>query len=86
MGLFSSIGKALGLGGRSNVGRRGAEQRTQFNREAIARGDKDFGVTEDRIGGQQEQLREDFLRQRDLTEEGFAPFIEGGEQGQQFLR
>jgi len=31
-------------------------------------------------------LREDFLRQRGQTEEGFDPFIEGGIQGQEFLR
>jgi len=86
MGFFSNIGKALGFGGSSNVGRRAAEQRQIFNREAIARGDTDFGITEGKIGEQQTQLREDFLRQRGLTEEGFAPFIEAGEQGLSFLR
>lgn len=86
MGFFSNIGRALGFGGSSNVGRRAAEERQIFNREAIARGDVDFGITEGRIGEQQTQLREDFLRQRGLTEEGFAPFIAGGEQGLEFLR
>lgn len=86
MGFFSNIGKALGFGGSSNTGRRAAEQREKFNREAIQRGDTDFAITEGKIGGQQEQLREDFLRQRGQTEEGFAPFIAGGEQGLDFLR
>lgn len=82
MGFFSSIG----LGGSSNVGRRAAEQRQIFNREAIERGDTDFATTEAGIGAQQEQLRGDFLRQRGQTEAGFDPFIQGGEQGIGFLR
>jgi hypothetical protein len=86
MGFFSSIGKSLGFGGSSNIGRRAAEQRQIFNREAITRGDTDFGITEGKIGTQQDQLREDFLSQRDQTEAGFDPFIQGGEQGLEFLR
>lgn len=86
MGFFSNIGRSLGFGGSSNVGRRAAERRTQFNREAITRGDVDFGITEGRIGEQEAQLRQDFLRQRGLTEEGFDPFVQGGEQGIGFLR
>jgi len=86
MGFFSNIGKAIGLGGSSNVGRRAAEQQRIFNREAIERGDIDFGITEGKIGEQQTQLREDFTRQRDLTEEGFAPVAGSLEQGLGFLR
>lgn len=82
MGFFSSIG----LGGSSDLGQTSAEQIEIFNREAIARGDTDFSVTEGEIGDQQDQLREDFLSQIGINEAGFQPFIEAGEQGLSFLR
>jgi len=47
---------------------------------------RQFDITSGQIGGQQAQLREDFLRQRGQTEAGFDPFIQGGEQGLDFLR
>lgn len=77
MGLFS---------GRDNSADRAAEQMEAFMREAIARGDTDFGITEGKIGDQQNQLRGDFLNQIGMNEAGFQPFIEAGEQGLDFLR
>ena len=77
MGLFS---------GRDNSADRAAEQMELLRREAITRGDTDFGITEGRIGAQQDQLRGDFFNQIGLNEAGFQPFIEAGEQGLGFLR
>jgi len=81
MGLFSGL-----FQGRDNSADRAAEAQRLRMEEAIRRGDTDFGITEGRIGEQQAQLREDFLRQRGQTEAGFDPFIQAGEQGLGFLR
>jgi len=78
MGFFSGIAKAFGLGGSSNTGRRAAEQVGIANAEARKEIERIFGVSEDQFTDAQKQLRDDFLRQRNLTEEGFDPFIQAG--------
>ena len=78
MGFFSNIGKAFGLGGSSNTGRRSAEQIGIANAEARKELERVFGVSEAQFTDAQKQLRDDFLRQRNLTEEGFDPFIQAG--------
>lgn len=78
MGFFSNIAKGFGFGGSSNIGRRAAEQIRIANAEARKEVERIFGVSEDKFSAQQQQFRDDFLRQRGLTEEGFQPFIEAG--------
>jgi len=69
MGLFSSS---------RNTGRRSAEQIAIANTKARKELERIFGVSEDQFTDAQKQLRDDFLRQRNLTEEGFDPFIQAG--------
>lgn len=67
MGFFSS-----------RVGRKAAAQETAANTAAIKELETIFGVSEAEFSGAQQQFRDDFLRQRNLTEEGFDPFIQAG--------
>lgn len=76
--LGKKFGKSFGLGGSSNVGRRAAEQQKIANAEARKEVERIFGVSEDKFDAQQQQFRDDFLRQRGLIEEGFDPIIEAG--------
>lgn len=70
MGLFS---------GRDNTAGRAAEQQIFARRDANKRLQAGFDTTAGEFGGRQGQLREDFLRQRGQTEEGFQPFIGAGQ-------
>ncbi len=78
MGFFSNIGKAFGLGGSSNTGRRAAEQQTQANAEARKELERLRGISEENLTDAQRQLRDDFTRQLSQTEQGFDPFIQAG--------
>lgn len=78
MGFFSDVARAFGAGGSSRTGRKAAEQKAIANAEARKEIERRFGTTEDKFDAQQQQFRDDFLRQRGLIEEGFDPVIQAG--------
>lgn len=47
--FFKGVGRALGFGGNPNAGRRGAEQQTGFNQQAIDEIRRQFGITQENL-------------------------------------
>ena len=70
MGLFS---------GRDNTADRAAEAQRQAFEKSQRQLEQGFGEAGGIVRGGQAQSREDFLRQRGQTEEGFDPFIQAGQ-------